>query len=283
MFRSKLMICLAALAASAPAGAGIRVLLGGGGYGEMQTLTAFTRIPLVIAVCSRLQSKCGLSEKHSVALLALERSHAMDTQGLTIDFPASPNKFVRETSPDHLLISSAVLYDNKGEALPFGKILETALAIFLSRANAAAALSSFGLTDTELADLIRRLAELANATSETLSLGDGKNSLHLLNFISLGSSAILFETPTVTRDLTRQFERQMSCARPSTVKIMRASGFYQDDGGVSGAIKWACDGRKYKSQVFVPYDDKHGGVNFANLRLFSTVDLPCETLLGPGL
>ncbi len=235
--------------------ASIRLIGRGGGYAEMQALTALARLKNYLAPCVQDRKNCGLSEENHRVLVEVEKLGLLNTTHARLEFFTSsePGDVFRfnEYDANYVAINTNALYNIEGKPGTYSSILLSVFTAWFNRPPVLAHLQTLmkgkPFDFFYLFDHIFRNVSV-NETNLTLSNGsifrevriymDGKTDV-----------LIAMEHQYRTLDLTPFIRRKLPCTN-GLAKVLEMSNFFQEGQHIIGRMRWSCDGGQTREGRF---------------------------------
>lgn len=256
----KRALILFLLISSAVPAFAIRVIGNGGGYAEMQALSALSRLRVLILPCLQRGEACALTEVEQDYLRRLDAAAAFKTGGVKLAF------FTRENSGDWvrygngtMAVASGVLYDQAGSPLTFAEIGRAVLQAWLGRPEIP---HVNGVSPAEIAGKVFSSFSASEMSWEMKALGARG---HLIQASSRGTNHVFLgvEFNDMTEDLSERFLTSVPCREPAADPVVRRVHF--QDSVLTGEMTWACDGEITRARFVVNFPDSRealsNGVN----------------------
>lgn len=247
---SKLWFTLLLVLTPLSAKAGIRVIYGGGGYGEMQALSALDQLnafvePLVYVSDWTRTPYPLLNHLNEAQLLRRTWTDGIfKTGNLVVEF-AAPD--VPANANSNLRINPASLYDQAGVPKSREAIFEEVFVARLTAQDALPYANYFKVTPENLRSLAREL----NSKFDVFNAKIG-NDEFMLDFtgVRFKESGLALQTSTrwiqddfiTLMDLT--LSNTLPCEIPGPVTVSKVSDLNVEDGRIHGRIEWTCGARQ---------------------------------------
>lgn len=236
---------------------GIRVIGGGGGLGEMQIESIFTRLRVLSQVCLQPNANCGLSRDERKALKLLTDSSLLDTKDAKIEFfyePSSHTLFrYRIDNSDYVAISGNALYVRDGEPKSAGELAAIAFQAWTKRDLVRTALVEAGLEQVQMDELANKIFGKSRLDTQSLEMNH-QILMHRFNLKvdELYAGAFLFmEQQGKTTDVTSQVLAKACRGRPS--RLLRVVRMARQGAALNARIEWECGGNYMEgAAVIIP-------------------------------
>ena len=280
------------LVLSFSADASIRLIGRGGGYAEMQALTALAKLKNYLAPCIQDRKLCGLSEENHKVLVEVEKLGLLNTSHARLEFftsTASGDVFrFNEYDGSYLAINTHALYTPDGKPGNYSSILSTVFAAWFSRPPVLEHLQSLMpgkyINFFYLFDYIFRTVNV-NETDLTLSNGTIFREIRI--FMN-GKTDVLvaLEKPDMTVDLTPSFRKMLPCTS-GVARLVEVTNFSQEGEYVVGRARWTCDeGQTRDARFHMKYHfaKEKNSIEFLTLQVVNMTEISapteCEKKLG---
>jgi|GEM_PF-6867263 len=236
---------------------GIRVIGGGGGLGEMQIESIFTRLRVLSHLCLLPNAECDLTRDEKKALKMLIDSALLDTTNAKIEFFHEPTsladfRYQRENN-DYVAINGNALYARDGEPKSANELAAIAFEAWTTRDLVRTALVEANLGNVQLDQLANKIFGKSKIETQTVEMNN-QILIHRFNLKigELYAGAFMFmEQKGKTTDVT-SLVLNKAC-RGRTSRLLRVVRMARQGSALNARIEWEC-GNNYMegSAVIIP-------------------------------
>ncbi len=233
----------------------IRVIGGGGGLAEMETLSLLTKLSMLVEPCRMAPALCGLTGSESGLLNLIVSGKLADTSETKLEFGprgATEGTVVYDVKqPNRLNISSNSLYYRDGEPKEANELAKIIFKAWLNRPSAARIWTASGYTEQILESLAYKAFLRWKFEEKTLEMEHGR--LRAINLLDERNSVAAFaflERKTTTQDISKKLAEVLNCNGGST-QLIRIQNLALDGSAVTARVEWKCGAEVYGGHLAI--------------------------------
>lgn len=234
------------LLVSAPHAGAIRVILGGGGFAEMQALTAWSQIPRLFDLCRMRPEACSLSTDEIKLVGALAKNPSLlETSRGSLSFFATTQSAqihydVQAGGDVHM--ASSLLYGNNGIAKPFDEIATIVFDAWVRHPWRQAELAHAQIEIPDLLQFGRRLFHSLVLRERAIALTDSDLTVHhlILSISGHNTQILALENSFETLDLSPVITEAVKCSTSVKPTDFSYANLATVSRALVGQIFWRC-------------------------------------------
>lgn len=274
-------ILLALLLVPAISWAGIRVIYGGGGYAEMQALSALSQLNVLVELAG-FRGGNGPIARHAYTLRLWNHNRLFDMRNAELHFTdADPNP----KSRDQVFLPLPLIYDEAGQPRPTSEITKQVFIAWMSRPWVATLLRNSGTSEADVRAIAEALFEGLEVKQQSL---DGLEwRLHSVEWYEAASNWkevwLSLEGPVETFDLRLGLSLALPCPADAVgpVTLTEVQGLHLDGDRVLGRVKWKCwRDREFSARMVIHPSLVYDRTEFQISQVESLEKPTCAELLG---
>lgn len=238
----------------------IRIVLSGGGLGEMIAQSSIVQIPRTLIAVNSHKESLSFSSEQEYVIEKLIDSYFFGINNLELDFHVANSKTegVRYlvNHPYKISISHSMLYHPNNvskENLDITKIVFTA---WIQSPHARGQIEKLNINFKDWESLVEKIYSYFLYNTDSIYLDNKQSRLWVNQLISLNGeiidSSLVIEQGDFSLDVTKYATLPLKCLNDNSLTNLHFSGFHKSGSYIKGNVSWSCSGEKYNGTLISP-------------------------------